>query len=38
MGSKSQPFKKQQPTQNQLDIVETMGAKTQPFKNQLDPC
>jgi hypothetical protein len=33
MGAKSQPFKNQQPTQNQLDLVEIVAVETQPFKN-----
>jgi len=33
MGAKSQPFKNQQPTKNQLDLIKIMGVKTQPFEN-----
>jgi hypothetical protein len=33
MGVEPQPFRKQQPTQNQLDLAKIMGAKTRPFKN-----
>jgi hypothetical protein len=34
MGAKSQPFKNQQSTKNQLDLAKIMGVETQPFKNQ----
>jgi hypothetical protein len=34
MGAESQPFRNQQPTQDQLDLAKIVGAETQPFKNQ----
>ncbi len=34
MEAKSQPFKNQQPTKNQLNLAKIMEIETQPFKNQ----